>query len=198
MNRSLGRKFINYVLNGLLITVPVAVTVYVVYRIFTFLDNLIPGEREYPGLGILLLIVVLFVLGWLGSKFINEPIKQSFDKFLDRIPLIKTLYKSLNDVLSAFVGSKKRFDQPVLVRLSDHADAEVIGFITDSDLRELGPVAEGKVAVYVPMSYSISGHLIIVPAKNIKRIEQNPVDIMKYVISGGVAELETDEDHGKV
>jgi uncharacterized membrane protein len=198
VRKSLARRIVNYVLNGLLIAVPVAVTAYVIYKIFMFLDHLIPGERKYPGIGIGLLLIILIVLGWAGTKFINEPIRKRLDKLLDRIPLIKTVYKSMTDVLGAFVGSKKRFDRPVLVKLSAEMDVEVIGFITDEDLSDLGNFSKEKVAVYMPMSYSISGHLIIVPRKNITTIDKNAVDVMKYVISGGVVEIDHEEANGKV
>jgi uncharacterized membrane protein len=198
VRKSLARRIVNYVLNGLLIAVPVAVTCYVIFKIFLFLDHLIPGERKYPGIGIVLLLIILIVLGWAGTKFINEPIKKRLDKLLDRIPLIKTVYKSMTDVLGAFVGSKKRFDRPVLVKLSTEMDVEVIGFITDEDLSDLGNFSKEKVAVYMPMSYSISGHLIIVPRKNVSPIDKNAVDVMKYVISGGVVEIDHDEENGKI
>jgi uncharacterized membrane protein len=198
VRKSFARRIVNYVLNGLLIAVPVAVTCYVIYNIFIFLDNLIPGEREYPGVGIVFLLLLLIVLGWAGTKFINEPIRRRLEKLLDRIPLIKTVYKSMTEVLGAFVGSKKRFDRPVLVKLSSEMDVEVIGFITDEDLSDLGKISNEKVAVYMPMSYSISGHLIIVPKKNVILIDKNAVDVMKYVISGGVVEIDHAEHHGKV
>jgi uncharacterized membrane protein len=226
VRKSLARRIVNYILNGLLIAVPVAVTCYVVYEIFMFLDNLladiIPGAEavseepvqppnqlnpepvpetrvhKYPGAGIGLLLLFLLILGYVGSKLINEPIKRRFDRFLDRIPFIKTFYKSMGDVLGAFVGSKKRFDQPVLVRLSSGMDVEVIGFVTDKDLHELGENAIGKIAVYMPMSFSISGHLIIVPKENVIPIDRNAVDVMKYVISGGVVEIDHEESNGKV
>jgi uncharacterized membrane protein len=69
---------------------------------------------------------------------------------------------------------------------------EVIGFVTDEDLSELGSI-EGKIAVYVPMSYSFSGHLIVVPAANVKPVDRNAIDVFKYIVSGGVVEI----DQGK-
>ncbi len=197
------KRLVGYVLNGLLITLPVFATGYLIWVLFTWLDGLIPrliysrkeiAEFEaqghtFWGWGILCLIVILLFMGWVGSRFINESIQRVFDRLLDKLPLIKSIYKSITDLLGAFVGSKKRFNQPVLVRMTESPDITVIGFITDTDLHHLG-IADNKVAVYVPMSYSFSGHLIIVPVKNITRIEQNPVDVMKYIVSGGVVELE--------
>lgn len=189
MLQRLFKRLIQYVLNGLLISLPIIMTGYVIFKMFTWLDSILPIEHRYPGMGILMLLLVLAVLGYLGAKFINDTIKVWFNKFLDRIPLIKTIYKSITDLLGAFVGQKKAFNQPVLVKLSDANDLEAIGFITDEDLQELGNIKE-KVGVYFPMSYSFSGHLLIVPVKNVKPIDKNAVDVMKYIVSGGVVDIE--------
>jgi uncharacterized membrane protein len=135
-------------------------------------------------------------LGWLGAKFINETIRYWFDRMLDRIPLIKTIYKSVTELLGAFVGQKKSFNRPVLVKMSQENDIEVIGFITDDDLQELGNIKD-KIGVYLPMSYSFSGHLVIVPVQNVKPIDKRSVDVMKYIVSGGVVDIDSPSDHDK-
>ncbi len=187
------KKLIQYILNGLLLTLPMVITAYVILRLFNWLDALLPIEHRYPGMGILMLIVFLAVLGYLGAKFINDTIRGWFNRLLDRIPLIKTIYKSITDLLGAFVGQKKAFNQPVLVKISQDTDIEMIGFITDEDLQELGNIQD-KVGVYFPMSYSFAGHLMIVPVKNVKPIDKNAVDVMKYIVSGGVVDMEHNND----
>lgn len=197
MKHSITRKLFAYLINGLLLALPMYITGYVLYTVFTSLDQILPIEHKYPGLGILILVVALVVLGFLGAKIINEQIRNRFLKFLDRIPFIKTIYKSITDMLGAFVGNKKRFNKPVLVRLSKDNDVEVIGFVTDEDLQEIGEAHEGKVGVYIPMSYSFSGHLVIVPRTNVKLISGNSLELMKYVVSGGVVEFEPEKNEGE-
>jgi uncharacterized membrane protein len=200
MKNKYARKIINYILNGLVISLPVFGTGYIIYQLVKWLDGIVPRlwysseelaarEQGISGWGILVLLVVLFCLGWLGSLFINDRLKGWFERILDRIPGVNNLYHTISDILSAFVGNKKKFDQPVLVKVSEQMDMEMIGFITDTDLSELGDI-QGKVAVYFPMSYSFAGHLMVVPTKNIKRIERNAVDVMKYAVSGGIVEFE--------
>jgi len=198
------RKFISYVLNGLVISLPVFGTAYIVYKIFLWLDGLLPSifvsdpstieKLGHRGLGVVMLVSLLFLMGWLGSLFINDRIKGLFEKLIERIPGINNLYSSISDLLNAFVGNKKKFNRPVLVKVNKDMDLEMIGFITDEDLRDLGHI-EGKVAVYFPMSYSFSGHLMIVPTANVKVIDRNPVEVMKYTVSGGVVEF--DDDKGR-
>jgi uncharacterized membrane protein len=193
MIRKVFTRIIQYILNGLLLTLPFVITGYVVYRLFQLLDGLLPIEHRYPGMGILLLLSFLALFGWLGSKFINETIRFWFNKVLDRIPLIKTIYKSVTDLLGAFVGQKKSFNRPVLVKLSKENDIEVIGFITDDDLKEWGNI-KNKIGVYLPMSYSFSGHFVIVPIENVQVINKSSVEVMKYIVSGGVVDLENESN----
>jgi uncharacterized membrane protein len=138
------------------------------------------------------LLGFLLVIGYAGSKLINEPLQRRFNKWLDKIPL----YKSVTDIINAFVGSKKKFNRPVLVKLNKDLDIEMIGFVTDEDLQELGDI-QGKVGVYFPMSYSFAGHLMVVPKEHVKPIDKNSVGVMKYIVSGGIVELDEEQNDQK-
>jgi uncharacterized membrane protein len=198
------RKLIGYILNGVLVTVPIVIVVYIIYKVLVILSipvntimesDLTAREKELVGndispLGILILLFVLLAIGFLWAKLISEPLKVRMAKWLDKIPM----YKSIRDLMNAFVGSKKMFNKPVLVKLNSASEVEMIGFVTDEDLKELGDDQEGKIGVYMPMSYSFSGHLVVVPRRNVKKIDRSSVDIMKYVVSGGIVEIDASDD----
>ncbi len=185
--RRFGRILLGYFFRGLLLVVPVAILVYVLYNSLTYLDGLIP--IEIPGLGLLTLIVGLTVFGWLGSTFLYTPIADFGEEVLKRIPFLKTIYDALKDLMEALVGSKRKFDKPVLVRMIPGSNVEKLGFITADDLSHLG-VAVGKVAVYLPHSFAWSGNLYIVPAENVTPLDAKAADVMKFIVSGGVADLD--------
>lgn len=197
------RKFFQYFINGLLVSLPIIIISYIFYNLFISLDDIISpvlenvfglkGERKIRGLGFIILLALFTLMGFLASTLIARPIRNWLKHLLDRAPLIKTLYKAINDLLSAFVGQKKRFNKPVLVKLAQGSDVHKIGFVTDENLDKLGEI-EGKVAVYFPHSYAFSGNLYVVPRANIMPIDKKPADVMKYIVSGGVSELEGDEE----
>jgi len=204
------RRFLGYTLNGLVITLPVFGTGYIIYQLFVWLDGIVPGiiysesemarhEDGFSGLGILMLLILLFLMGWLGTIFLNDQLKGLFEKLLNRIPGVNNLYNTIADLLNAFVGNKRKFNKPVLVKTAEASNVEVIGFVTDDDLAELGDLdTKGKIAVYVPMSYSFSGHLIIVPKTSVTVVDRNAVEVMKYIVSGGIVEIESNEEHKNV
>lgn len=184
-------------LRGLLFVVPSAVTIYVVVRLFLFIDGLllltfgdtfstygvVPGLDRHPGAGD-------YLLGILGSTIIAKPLNSSFNRVLDSAPLVRTLFSAIKDLLSAFVGKEKRFDKPVLVRLGSSGLAiERLGFITRTDLSELGIDSE-KVAVYLPHSYAWSGNLCIVASEQVTLLAIKPTEAMKFIVSGGVSGLD--------
>lgn len=183
------KRFLSYFFNGVLISVPLVVTVYILYKMFVFFDSLIPLEKKPPGLGLLILLASLTIIGVLGTSLLFKPFHNWFNQFLERVPLIKTIYSTFNDLVGAFVGQKKKFSRPVLVLMDKELKLERIGFVTDDDAKGLLQNND-KVAVYFPLSYSLSGNLWIVPAEHITPIDLPASDVMKYVISGGVTETE--------
>ena len=181
------KKFINYFLQGLLYIVPITVTLYVVYWTFQKIDGILPFQ--FPGLGLIIIIALITFIGFVGSAIIASPINAFFQRLLKRAPLLQTIYSSVKDLMSTFVGKKKGFSQPVLIKLYENSTIERIGFITNEDLSTL-QIKEGKVLVYLPHSYAFSGQLFVVNRNYITPIDSSSSEIMKLIISGGVTEIE--------
>jgi uncharacterized membrane protein len=178
------KKLLGYFLQGLLYLVPISVTIYIVVESIRLVDGII--SLDIPGLGLLIILITVTVVGFVGRTLLTRQIL-NFDKILDRVPLIKIIYTSVKDLLSAFVGKKKRFTEPVLVKME--GDVERFGFITQQDLTRLG-ISADKIGVYIPFSYAVTGNLIVVPKKNVTPVNGSSADIMKFIISGGVTEIE--------
>ena len=181
------KKIINYFLQGLLYIVPITVTLYVVVWTFQKIDGILPFQ--FPGLGLIIIISLITIIGFLGSVVITSPINAFFQNLLKRAPLLKTIYSSVKDLMSTFVGNKKGFSEPVLVKIYENSTIERIGFITNEDVESLN-IAKGKVLVYMPHSYAISGQLFVVEKKNVSPIDKSSAEIMKLIVSGGVTEID--------
>lgn len=192
------KKLINYFLQGLLFVVPIAVTVYVVIKAVVWLDNLlpvkvpipVPGAESFdlPGLGILLIASIITAAGYIGTRFVRNPVFAIFEGLIERTPLLKLIYSSVKDLIEAFVGEKKSFTQPVLVTVNNNPTIQRIGFVTENDLTELG-LGKEKMAVYLPFSYGFNGQLVIVESTNVQKLDASGTEMMKFVISGGVTDI---------
>jgi uncharacterized membrane protein len=193
-------KIIRYLLQGILFTVPVAITVYVIVTITNWVGSAVDllGISIHPLidplLGLIGGVTALIIIGAIGSSIFFYPLFKRIELLIEKTPFLKIVYTSVKDLLSAFVGQKKKFNKPVIVKVSENPLMEKMGFITQSNLKDLG-IAENKVAVYFPLSYSLSGDLFIVPVENIKLVNVPAADFMKFIISGGVTEIDEHTDH---
>lgn len=189
------KQFIKYFIQGLLITVPIFITVLVIVKIFGWIIallgkiGLIIDPYISPVIALAVVIALIFLIGFLGSTYLFTPLFTRIEKAIERAPLIKIIYSSIKDFLSAFVGNKKRFNKPVLVLIDKVNDVRQMGFITQSDLGDIG-LGKDKVAVYMPMSYAFSGKLVIVPREHVTEVDISAADAMKFIVSGGVSDLD--------
>jgi len=128
--RKIARALLNYFVKGLLIVMPLGIAIFLIYWAVSNLDSALnlsnvfivdsKGKPIYiPGLGILNVLILILVAGVLVTNVITEPIKQWFNRWLNRLPLFKFLYSSIKDLTEAFVGDEKKFNEPVLVDVNE-------------------------------------------------------------------------------
>ena len=192
------KKIRKFFFQGLLFLAPLGLTVYIIYLIYigthNFLENqiktLLPFDIPFLNLIILITILLLVTLiGLLGQTFIFRPVQNLIGKTFEKVPIIKFIYTALKDFISAFVGKEKKFTNPALVKVHHLTNLEKLGFITKEDLSVIG-IKDRKVAVYFPHSYNFSGELFIVPADQVTPLDLPASEVMKFIVSGGVLELE--------
>jgi len=192
------KKIISYLFQGLLYTAPFAITGYVIFLTFNIIDGILKQTLgkiigvEIPGLGILIIVLCLVLIGYLGQTMIASPLKYLIKRLMERAPFLKVIYTAVNDLFSAFVGKEKKFNKPVLVLVNPMSNLYKLGFLTEEDLSLLNE--KDKVAVYFPHSYNFSGELFIVAKENVKPVNINSGEVMKFIVSAGIAGW----DHSKV
>ena len=182
MNAIAGR-ILRYFFSGTLFIVPILATAYFIYISFKWLDDRL--NLPYPGLGFVIILSVITLIGYLSTNFLFKTLGGWFDRGMNRIPLVKIIYSTVRDLLGAVVGDKRKFTKPVLVRINKDNDIFQLGFVTQSDLSELG--LNEMVVVYFPHSYAISGIHYFVPRANIKPLNISGPTAMKFIVSGGVS-----------
>ena len=201
------RKLFQYFLQGLIILAPIGITIWAITALFNFIDNILPhlvgrifphllgtdaqgNAREIPGLGFIVVIVVVILVGYISSSFIVGRLVELVDKILDKVPGVKLIYSTVKDFFEAFAGNKRKFNKPALINIGA-ADVWRIGFITQHDVSDFGLLEH--VAVYVPKSYAFTGDLYFVKRERVRVLpELSSGDAMKFAISGGVTDIEDD------
>lgn len=179
------RALVNYFLRGVAVVAPLAVTGYVCWRLFVAVDSWL--GLPVPGAGFALTILGFVLVGFLASTFLARGLFGLVERVLTRLPFVRLLYGSTKDLLNAFVGEQRRFDRPVIVALYPDAGGEAMGFVTQSALEHLG--LGGRVAVYLPFSYSVAGHVLLFPADRVRPVAADSADVMAFLVSGGVTRV---------
>ena len=185
------KKLVNFFLQGILYIAPIGITLYIIYVVFKFVDSLLREWLEVllgiyiPGLGVVVIVLLLILTGLIGQTIIARPFKYFFRRLIAKIPLLKVIFSAFNDLFSAFVGKERKFNRPVLVLVNPVTNLQKMGFLTEEDLSLIGE--KDKVAVYFPHSYNFSGELFIVPAEQVHPLALNPAEVMKFIVSAGVA-----------
>jgi uncharacterized membrane protein len=180
-------RLLNYFLRGLVLVVPLALTIYVCAVIFTTIDNLL--GLSIPGVGFVITLILITLIGFFASSFVTRSLITALDRLLERLPFVRLLYSSAKDMLNAFVGEKKRFDKPVLVSITSDRAVKVLAFLTSESLASLG-IAD-SVTVYMPQSYGFAGHILVVPSDRVERIDADAAEVMAFIISGGITQVES-------
>jgi uncharacterized membrane protein len=177
------KRIAKYFFEGLLVVVPAVLSIYIIYVIFTKIDGLL--RLPIPGAGFVITIVAITFIGILASTFLTRRIFKLLEKILTKLPLVKLLYTSIKDLMSAFVGDKKSFDKPVLITIDGASELKALGFITKDSLEFLG--LADHVSVYLPQSYNFAGSLMVCPVKNVTPVKADSSEVMAFLVSGGVS-----------
>ena len=203
------KNLFQYFLQGLIILATIAITVWTVTVLFTFVDSILPdlvnklfpglfrgsnfNPLRIPGFGFVVVLVSVIVVGYISSSFIIGRLVMIFDKVLERTPGIKVIYSAVKDFFEAFAGNKRKFTKSVLVNIQAN-DTWQIGFVTQQEVEQFGLIE--YVAVYVPKSYAFAGQLYFVKKESVRLLtDVSSTEEMKFAISGGVTEVEEDHDH---
>jgi len=186
--KRLGR----FALQGLAALLPITLTVYVVWWAGTgaetwlggLLKRLLPRAFYVPGLGLLLGVALLVAVGVLMNALVVRRVVAAAERLIARLPLLKTVYGSLKDLMTLFSGrgAKERLDAVVTVPVGG-TDASLLGFLTRDSVPEIGP---DRVAVYLPMSYQIGGFTVLLPRSRVTPVRMSVEDALRFTITAGM------------
>ena len=178
----MGKRIVRYFVRGCLVSVPLAITGWIIYVMFRFIDQLLP--IGIPGVGFVLTLLLVTLIGLFTSNVIGKSVFQFTDRLLSGMPLVKLVYTSIKDLIRAFMGDHRSFDQPAAVALTP-GGVRVLGFVTRDALHMLG--LPDHVAVYFPQSYNFAGQLTVVPREQVELLDAPSSEVMTFIVSGGIS-----------
>jgi uncharacterized membrane protein len=191
-------------ITGLLIWIPLAITIWVLDLIVTTMDQtllLLPPQyqpqalfgHQIPGLGVLLTVVIVFVTGVLASNILGQRLLSFWESMLGRIPVVKTIYNGVKQVSDTlFAPGGQAFSKALLVQYPREG-SWTIAFLTGQPGGDVANHLRGEyVSVYVPTTPNpTSGFFLMMPRADVIELDMSVDEALKYVISMGVASPET-------
>ena len=198
--KSILSKIRGYFLTGIIVTAPVGLTFYVSFLFIGFIDskvrNLIPVKYHYdnilpfeiPGIGLLIVFIMLTFIGFLTAGIIGRYIIKLGERIIARLPIIRSVYGALKQIFeSVLKTSSKSFREVVLIEYP-RKGIWAIGFITGDTKGEVQEISKNTlVNVFLPTTPNpTSGFLLFVPRKDLKVLNMNVEEGIKMVISGGI------------
>jgi len=179
VRHSVWRLLRQYFLTGLVALLPLAITLYIGYRIFTMFDAL--GHMlgvTVPGFGLLVTLVLITLFGLLVSNLLGQQIVGLYEWVFARVPVLRTVYDAVKQIVNTFSDQRGTFQSVVLVPYGG-GGGRSFGFV--SRARTL----DGKVAVFVPFSPPTGGLLVLYPPEDVEQVDFTVEEAMKIVLSGG-------------
>jgi uncharacterized membrane protein len=176
------KRFFGYFLRGLVFLAPVVITLYIVVAVFRAVDGWL--GLPIPGSGFVATVLLVTLFGFFASGFLTRSFVLWLDEIMERLPFVRLLYSSIRDFVNAFVGEKRRFDKPVIVKLFENSSAHALGFVTQETLQAMG--MQEWVSVYMPHSYNFSGQMYVFPRASVRPLNASSSDVMAFIVSGGV------------
>lgn len=188
-----------YLLAGLLVLVPLGITIWVLHFLITSLDQTIlllpetwrPTWRgdKIPGVGIIFAFLLLFVTGAIASNVFGKQLVKAWEAIVNRIPVVGAIYKSVKQLTDPVLSENgQAFSKAVLIEFP-HPGSHTVAFLTNKVEGEIASkLGETQVSVYVPTTPNpTSGYMLILPKSKVLELDMSVDQALKYVVSMGVA-----------
>ncbi|HEV8480404.1 MAG TPA: DUF502 domain-containing protein [Candidatus Eisenbacteria bacterium] len=192
-----------YLLGGLLVLGPTTLSVWILWRLFVWIDSLLGkylrfswlDYKQIPGLGLVAMIILLIVSGWMASLFAGFALVRAWDRALARLPVFRMIYNPAKQIGEAFLSGKRTVFHRVVLVQWPHDNAWAVAFVTAPPPRTLAGKLEGDmVGVFVPSTPNpTAGHYHLMKRERVIPVDLTVEQGLQLIVSGGVVRPEDSE-----
>ena len=192
--KSIFTRIRNYFITGVLVLIPIIITIYLTLFLIKISSKILPKELNpdhylpynIPGLEILISLSLITFIGWLSLTFIGKKFINFFEHVLNRIPILRTIYSSAEQLIENFSQNKKSKKSVVLVQYPREG-IWAVGFATKENTGRIkDAIGEETISVFVPTTPNpTSGFLLMFPKKDVIFLDLNFEEASKFIVSAG-------------
>ena len=196
--RSFFARIRNYFIAGIVVLIPIGITVYLTFFIISISSKILPKEinpnhylpYNIPGVEILITLILITIIGWLSLSFLGRKMLLLFNNILKRIPILRTIYSAIGQMTESFTTSSKDKKNVVLVEYP-RKGSWAVGFATKDNTGEISDKTKKKlVNVFIPTTPNpTSGFLLMIPKDEIIYLDLTFEEASKFIVSAGTSEV---------
>ena len=194
--RSIFAKIRNYFIAGVVILIPIGITVYVTIFLVSISSKMLPKEinpnhylpYNIPGVEIIISLLLITLIGWLSLSFIGKSLLNLFNKILKKIPILRTIYSALGQMTETFTKTDKERKNVVLVEYP-RKGSWAVGFATKENSGEISnKTKKNLINVFVPTTPNpTSGFLLMFPKEEVIYLDLTFEEASKFIVSAGTS-----------
>ena len=194
--RSIFTKIRNYFIAGVVILIPIGITIYVTIFFISISSKLLPKEinpnyylpYNIPGVEIIISLILITLIGWLSLSFIGKSLLNLFNNVLKKIPILRTIYSALGQMTETFTKTDKDKKNVVLVEYP-RKGSWAVGFATKENSGEISDkTKKNLINVFVPTTPNpTSGFLLMFPKEEIIYLDLTFEEASKFIVSAGTS-----------
>ena len=194
--RSIFARVRNYFIAGVVVLIPIGITIYLTLFIISISSKILPKEinpnhylpYNIPGVEIVISIVLITLIGWLSLSFIGKKLLDIIENILKRIPILRTIYSAIGQMTDTFANTDKERKNVVLVEYP-RKGTWAVGFATKKNSGEISnKTKKNLVNVFVPTTPNpTSGFLLMFPEDEIIYLDLSFEEASKFIVSAGTS-----------
>ena len=194
--RSIFLRFRNYFITGIVVLIPIGITLYLTLFIISISSKILPKEinpnhylpYDIPGVEFLIAIMLITFIGWLSLSFIGKRLLDVFENILKKIPILRTIYSAIGQMTDTFTKTDKDKKNVVLVEYP-RKGSWAVGFATNENTGEIAnKTKKNLINVFVPTTPNpTSGFLLMYPKDEVIFLDLSFEEASKFIVSAGTS-----------
>ena len=199
-------KFRNYFFTGILVTVPILITLYVTWIVITFIDIKVAGllpeylnfreafPYQIPGLGLIIVIIFVTLIGALTPGLLGRTFLRFGERIVSKMPVVRSIYSAIKQIMETVMSTNSNSFREVVLVQYPRKELWVIGFVTGSTKGEVKRTLskdKNLINVFIPTTPNpTSGFLLFVPKKDLIYLDVSFEQASKFIVSAGTTNID--------
>lgn len=189
---AIGKNLRSYFVTGIFVLLPLVLSLFIIWKIFQFIDNVFPSltgiDLPGMGLGVVIFFVLILLVGMIAKNYAGKKIIELGNSIIVSIPVLNKVFLAVQQIVDVVLKPQKNFLGEVILVEYPKEDSWTLGFVTSRETTEISEaIGETLICVYVPTTPNpTSGFMLYVPEHKVRKVNLNTEIAIKAIVSAGL------------